>query len=74
MFNNIFKKFQKNHSLDSSVLVDGGGVPNGSTNTNTTKNDHHSNNNDVKPMGINLQKKFARGIQYNSKLNKYYLF
>lgn len=49
---NIFKKFQKQNPTENGVAS----VPNGSS------------ANGYRPMGANLQKKFARGIQYNSKL------
>lgn len=53
MFNNIFKKFQKNQDLSNGNVQDVGQTKNGQS---------------VRPMGQYLQRKFARGIQYNSSL------
>ena len=59
MFNNLFKKFGKNGSAaaegQNGSAAGGRVASNGSTGM-------------VRPMGQHLQKKFARGIQYNSKL------
>lgn len=60
---NLFKKLQKPNATD-----------NGTASANAQHAGGAANNASYRPMGQHLQRKFARGIQYNSKLCLSYCF